>query len=209
MDGPGPKKTGALSPTDTEIQQAVDALAAGELVVFPTETVYGIGCDALNPDALVRLCAAKQRPPDKGIGVILGSPAMLSQVAASVSPAAERLGGAFWPGPLNLLVPAQDRLPTPVVHEGRIACRVSSDPIARRLAQALGRPIAAPSANPAELEPATDKSAACAYFGTSVAVYLDGGAREASPSTLVDPGPPLRILRAGPIEIDAIEAVLA
>lgn len=197
-----------MTPTDAEISRAVDALAAGQLIVFPTETVYGIGCDALNEEALERLGAAKQRPPEKGFGVILADADMLADVAAQVSPAAARLGATFWPGPLNLLVPARRDLPRAIVHEGKIACRVSSDPLARRLSRELGRPIAAPSANPADLAPACDEPAASNYFGETVSVYLDGGPREAQPSTLVDPGPPLRVLRAGPIERAAIDMAL-
>lgn len=194
--------------TEAELERAVAALEQGLLVVFPTETVYGIGCDALNPEALARLCATKNRPAEKGIAVILGNRDMLHLVTDAVSKEVDELARAFWPGPLSLLVPAHTGLPHPVVRSGRIACRVSSDASARRLAERLGRPIASPSANPADREPAHEVDAARDYFGEEVAVYLDAGPRHGTPSTLLDPGPPIRILREGPIGIAEIEAVL-
>ncbi|MDG2306547.1 MAG: L-threonylcarbamoyladenylate synthase [Candidatus Binatia bacterium] len=192
-----------------EIQRAAAALSAGDLVVFPTETVYGIGCDALNPEALARLCAVKRRPAEKGIAVILGNAAMLEQITTSTAGDVAKLAAAFWPGPLTLLVPARPDLPTPIVREGLTGCRVSSDDIARRLSAALGRPLASPSANPADLESAHDAATARRYFGDDVCVYLDAGRREGKPSTILDPGPPYRILRPGPIDGPAIHAVLA
>ena len=86
--------------------------------------------------------------------------------------------------------------------------RVSAHPVARRLALALGAPLASPSANPGGLAPALDVAAARAYFGTDVSVYLDDGPIDGPPSTLVDPGPPLRILRQGAVSREAIEAAL-
>lgn len=194
---------------EDQIRRAVEALAAGELVVFPTETVYGIGCDASNADALVRLCETKNRPTEKGIAVILGDAAMLSQLTPGASERAEALARAFWPGPLTLLVPSRPDLPPQIVRDGRTGCRVSGDAIPRRLSAGLGRPLASPSANPSDLPPAHDIATARSYFGDSVAVYLDDGPREGTPSTLADPGPPLRILRDGPIDSAALEAALA
>ena len=193
---------------EATLEHAVRALDAGDLVVFPTETVYGIGCDALNPAALARLCAAKERPEEKGIAVILGDPGMLSQLTELPGGDVTRLAAHFWPGPLTLLVPSRDDLPHPIVRDGRTGCRVTSDATARALSARLGRPLASPSANPAAREPAHDVAAARAYFGDAVAVYLDDGPRHGTPSTLLDPGPPLRVLREGPITADAVAAVL-
>lgn len=190
------------------IGEAVAALRAGELVVFPTETLYGIGCDALDRAALERLRRAKRRPEEKGIAMILGGSEQVELVAEAASPAARALMAAFWPGPVVLLLPARPGLPDPLVVDGRVGARVSSHPVAARLARALGRPIAAPSANPAGELPARDVSEARAYFGRLVSVYLDGGTIEGAPSTLVDPGPPLRVVREGVVPARAIEAAL-
>ncbi len=193
---------------DNCIERAVAALTAGELVVFPTETVYGVGCDALNPQALARLCAAKKRPAEKGIAVILADTEMLAQLTTGATDRTRALAQAFWPGPLTVLVPSRAGLPDPIVRDGRTGCRVSADDIARRLSAGLGRPLASPSANPADQEPAHDAEAARRYFGDTVSVYLDGGHRDGAPSTLIDPGPPLRVLRAGAIDVSTIEAAL-
>jgi L-threonylcarbamoyladenylate synthase len=193
---------------DATIAAAVAALRAGELVVFPTETLYGIGCDALNPAAIERLRAVKQRGADKGVAVIVADAAMLRLLSDDVSAGVLRLGEAFWPGPLTVLLPARADLPAPLVLDGKVGARVSSHPIARRLAQDLGRPLASPSANPGGLDPAPDVAAARAYFASSVACYIDDGPIGGAPSTLVDPGPPLRVLREGAIPRAAIEAVL-
>jgi len=197
-----------VSAGEAEIAAAVAALAAGELIVFPTETLYGVGCDALNAPALDRLRAVKQRGADKGVAVIVSDSAMLQLLSDQVSERALRLGAAFWPGPLTILLPARADLPRPLVLDGHVGVRVSGHPIARRLAHALGRPIASPSANPAGLVPARDAAAARAYFGPAVACYIDDGPIAGAPSTLIDPGPPLRVLREGAIPRSALEEVL-
>lgn len=197
-----------MSDRDAEIARAVAALRAGELVVFPTETLYGIGCDALNADAIERLRAVKQRGADKGVATVVGDVAMLDLLSQHVSADARRLADAFWPGPLTILLPARVALPAPLVLDGMVAARVSSHPVARRLTQELGRPLASPSANPGGLEPAWDVAAARAYFGSDVACYIDDGPIARAPSTLVDPGPPLRVLREGAITRAALDEAL-
>lgn len=197
-----------MSTSAAEIAAAVAALAAGELIVFPTETLYGVGCDALNEQALDRLRAVKQRGADKGVAVIVSDTAMLHLLSDDVSEHALRLGAAFWPGPLTILLPARADLPATLVLDGHVGVRVPGHAIARQLARVLGRPIAAPSANPAGLVPARDAAAARAYFGAAVACYIDDGPIAGAPSTLIDPGPPLRVLREGAIPHSALEEVL-
>ena len=143
-----------MSATDEQIQQALEALRNGELIVFPTETLYGIGCDALNPEAVARLCEAKKRPAGKPLAVILGETSMADQLTSDLSPAATRLAESYWPGPLTLVLPARENLPEAIVGDQTIGLRVSSDPVAARLSRELGRPICAPSANPTGLPPA-------------------------------------------------------
>lgn len=191
-----------------DVAAAVAALRQGQLIVFPTETLYGIGCDAMNPAAVERLCAVKQRPADKGIAVVIGDVEMLAQITERVGDAARCLMDAFWPGPLTLLFPARAGLPAPLVRDGLIGARLPGLELAFRLSSDLGRPIAAPSANPADRTPARDVAAARAYFGDAVSVYLDVGPIEGVASTVVDSGPPLRILRQGAVSAVAIEAAL-
>lgn len=193
-----------MSTTDEQIQQALEALANGELIVFPTETLYGIGCDALNAEAVTRLCEAKKRPTDKPLAVILGEASMVHQLTADFSTAAAQLAASFWPGPLTLVVPAREGLPEEIVGDHNIGVRVTSDPVAARLSRELGRPICAPSANPSGLPPAPGAPGARAYFGKDVSIYLDDGPRDGAASTVVIPGPPLKILRSGPISKESL-----
>jgi L-threonylcarbamoyladenylate synthase len=195
--------------TAPDIAAAARAVRAGELVVFPTETLYGIGCDALDAAALARLLATKRRPEEKGIAVIVVDVAMLALVAAEVSDRAQRLIDRFWPGPLTVLFPARPEIPAPLVVDGTVAARVSSCATVAALARAAGRPIAAPSANLSGEPPAHDVGEARGRFGDLVAVYLDAGcALAGAPSTLVDPGPPLRIVREGAIAARDVAAAL-
>ena len=193
-----------MSATDEQIRQALEALNNGELVVFPTETLYGIGCDALNPEAVEKLCAIKKRPVGKPLAVILGEASMVNQLTPEFSGSAARLAEAFWPGPLTLVLPAREGLPEAIVGNQTIGLRVSSDPVAARLSRELGRPICAPSANPTGLPPAPGARGARAYFDKDVAVYLDDGPRDGDASTVVIPGPPPEILRIGPISEQAL-----
>ena len=199
----------ANAPSPAAIARAADVLRAGGLVVFPTETLYGIGCDALDAAALERLRAAKERPEEKGLLVLVSDLAMVESIACEISRDARRLCERFWPGPLTVLFPARDGLPAPLVVDGKVAARVSSDPVAQSLVRALGRPVAAPSANRSGQPPATEVESARAAFGHAVGAYLDGGLRSAPPSTLADPGPPLRVLREGAIARAQLEAALA
>jgi len=197
-----------MSATDEQIQQALEALRNGELIVFPTETLYGIGCDALNPEAVARLCEAKKRPAGKPLAVILGETSIADQLTSDFSPAATRLAESYWPGPLTLVLPARENLPEAIVGDQTIGLRVSSDPVAARLSRELGRPICAPSANPTGLPPAPGARGARAYFDKDVAVYLDDGPRDGEASTVVIPGPPLKILRSGPISEESLRQKL-
>lgn len=193
---------------DRDAALAVAALRAGELVVYPTDTLYALGCDALSPRALDRLSRVKGRELGRGITVVIGRRSMLAMLSSSVGEAARRLAERLWPGPLTILVPARPELPAALVRDGLVGARLPDHPLARVLSEDLGGPIAAPSANPAGAPTARDVEAARAYFGATVAVYLDGGVLEGPPSTLVAPGPPLRILREGAVPRARIEEAL-
>jgi len=134
----------------TDIREAARRILAGGLIIYPTETFFGIGCRVDEPKALRRVFAAKRRSPDMPLPVILGSAEQLSFVAdvpAAMLPDVEKLAG-FWPAPLTLLLPAVHGLPEILTGgTGRIAVRVSSHPAARALSQACGIPIVSSSAN--------------------------------------------------------------
>jgi L-threonylcarbamoyladenylate synthase len=191
---------------------AIEALRSGEVVVYPTETFYGMGVDALSPAALDRLFALKGREPGKPVALIAADAPSAFELAREVSEVARRLADAFWPGPLTLVLPARDDLPAPLIGpDGGVGVRVSSHPIARALAEGLGRPITATSANLAGGQPATTLGEARNTFGAKVKVYLEGGKLMASAASTVvacDRNG-WRVLRAGAISDRAVAAALS
>jgi L-threonylcarbamoyladenylate synthase len=188
----------------------VAALAAGELVVFPTESVYGLGADARSAAAVARLVAVRGREPGKPILVLVRDLAMAATVAADIPDAAHRLAARFWPGPLTLVVPAREGLPPALTAgTGTIGVRAPGHPTAAALVAGLGGPVTAPSANPPGGAPPRRLEEARAEFGEAVAVYLDGGDLPGGASTVaaVD-GNHVRVLREGPVTAAALEAAL-
>jgi len=192
--------------------RAIEALRSGEVVVYPTETFYGMGADALSPAALDRLFALKGREPGKPVALIAADARSAFELAREVPEAARRLADAFWPGPLTLVLPARDDLPAPLIGpDGGVGVRVSSHPIARALAAGLRRPITATSANLAGGQPASTLGEARDAFGAKVKVYLEGGRLTATaPSTVVAcDHDGWRILRAGAISDRVVAAALS
>jgi L-threonylcarbamoyladenylate synthase len=192
--------------------RAIEALRSGEVIVYPTETFYGMGADALSPAALDRLFALKGREPGKPVALIAADARSAFELAREVSEVARRLADAFWPGPLTLVMPARDDLPAPLLGpDGGVGVRVSSHPIACALAAGLGRPITATSANLAGGQPATTLAQARNTFGAKVKVYLEGGKlTAAAPSTVVAwDRNGWRILREGAISDRTIAAALS
>lgn len=192
--------------------RAIEALRLGEVVVYPTETFYGMGADALSSAALDRLFALKGREPGKPVALIAADARSAFELAREVPEAARRLADAFWPGPLTLVLPARDSLPTPLIGpDGGVGVRVSSHPVARALAAGLGHPITATSANLAGGQPASTLGEARNAFGAKVEVYLEGGRlTAAAPSTVVAcDRSGWRVLRAGAISDRAIAAALS
>jgi L-threonylcarbamoyladenylate synthase len=188
----------------------VAALAAGEVIVFPTETVYGLGVHALMDGAVTRLVSIRGRDPGKPILVLVRDLAMASRVVSEISDDARRLATRFWPGPLTLVLPARPDLPAPLTAgTGTIGVRVSSHPAATALVAALDAPVTAPSANPPGGEPPRTLAAARGHFGDRVAAYVDGGALPGGASTVAAvEGGRVRVLRAGPVDEAALQAAL-
>jgi L-threonylcarbamoyladenylate synthase len=165
------------APTAAAIAGAIDHLRAGRLVGFPTETVYGLGADAGNPDAVRRIFAAKGRPADHPVIVHLYDTGELGRWARSVPEGARRLAAAFWPGPLTLILPRAPNV-ADVVTGGQdsVGLRVPAHPVAQALLRAFGGGIAAPSANRfGRISPTTAQHVAD-DLGDAVAQILDGGA---------------------------------
>ena len=199
------------TPSGVAIRQAVAALRAGELVAFPTETVYGLGADAMNPDAVRRIFAAKGRPADHPVIVHLLDATWLAQWARTVPPAAAVLAQHFWPGPLTLILPRLASVPDIVTGgQDTVGVRVPSHPVARELLAAFGGGLAAPSANRFGRLSPTCAADVRAELGATVALVLEGGASEIGiESAIVDcSGAEPALLRPGMIGADAIAAVL-
>lgn len=162
--------------TEQEILEAADKVRQGQVIGFCTETVYGLGANALNPMAVARIFELKGRPLDHPLIVHVASVEGARKIVSNFPPVAERLAEMFWPGPLTLVLPRGNLLPD-IVAGGlpSIGVRVPSHPIARRLLEEAGVPIAAPSANRfGTLSPTTAEHVRKA-FGNSVDFVLDGG----------------------------------
>jgi len=188
----------------------VKALARGELAVFPTETLYGLGADACSEAAVERLVAVRGREAGKPILVLVRDVAMAARVAAEMSAEARRLAARFWPGPLTLVLPAKPGLPAALTAgSGTIGVRAPGHPVAAAIVDGLGGPVTAPSANPPGAEPPRRLDEARAYFGDRVGVYVDGGTLPGGGSTVASvEGGELRVLRAGAVSEAALRAAL-
>jgi L-threonylcarbamoyladenylate synthase len=186
-----------------EIIFAAEAIRRGEVVAYPTETFYGLGVNALDELALVRLRQLKGRDADKPISLLVHGPEMLDRVCKSVPPLARRLIAAYWPGPLTLALPARKDLPRPLVADGFVAVRESSHPTAEALVMAFGSPVTATSANPAGESPATSPEQVEEMFEGRCRVIHGGLTVGGAPSTLARVrGGKLEILRQGALRIE-------
>lgn len=193
------------------IGYAAGLLRAGDVVVFPTETVYGLGADAFQPEGLERIFAAKGRPFSDPLIVHIAEEAELDGLAAFVPETARRLAAAFWPGPLTLILPRAGRVPL-LVTAGleTVAVRMPRHPVARALIRALGSPIAAPSANRFMHVSPTTAQHVLADLGGRVPLILDGGSCEVGvESTVLNLCADVpTILRPGGVSLEALRSVL-
>lgn len=189
---------------------AARAVRAGNLVVMPTDTVYGIGCDAFSATAVRSLLAAKGRGPDMPVPVLVGSWSTIDGLVIGVPTAARELIEAFWPGGLSLVLPHAPSLAWDLGStRGTVMLRMPLHPVALELLREVG-PMAVSSANRSGSAPAVDIDDAVAQLGQYVAVFLDGGpAGENVPSTVLDlTSDTPRVLREGAVPLSAISEVL-
>ena len=204
-------KIDPVHPEPSIIEYAATLLRSGEVVVFPTETVYGLGADAFQPAALERIFAAKGRPFSDPLIVHIAEKESLELLTASISEWARRLAEAFWPGPLTMILPRGSQVPR-LVTAGldTVAVRMPQHPVALALIRAAGSPVAAPSANRFMHISPTTAQHALADLNGRVPLVLDGGSSEVGvESTVLDlcsdvPG----ILRPGGVSLEALRSVL-
>jgi len=186
------------------LRRAAEVLRGGGLVVFPTETFYGIAADTANPKALERLAALKGREAGKAFGLILAAAGEADRLAAAITPAARGLMARHWPGPLTLVLAARPGLHPSLVLAGGVALRVSPHPVAAGLAAALGRAVTATSANPAGGRPPASLAELDPVIAEGVDLILDAGPTPGGPaSTVADArGERPVVLREGAVGLD-------
>ena len=194
---------------DAAIAEAARLVLAGEPVAMPTETVYGLAADATNAEAVAKIYAAKGRPSFNPLIVHVPDLAAAERIGV-FSAEARALAGAHWPGPLTLVVPLREGSGiASLVTAGlpSIALRVPSHPAMQILLRAVGKPLAAPSANASGGISPTRASHVAASLGARIALIVDGGpsARGIESTIVAATGGPLRLLRRGPIEVAAVE----
>ena len=193
------------------IRFAAEIIRRGGLVAFPTETVYGLGCDALNPDAVARVFDAKQRPSFDPLIVHIADEASLDGLVQAISQAERRLMKRFWPGPLTLVLPKHAQVPD-LVTAGlpTIAIRMPAHPVAQALIQEAGVPIAAPSANPFGYVSPTCAQHVLDGLSDRVDLILDGGSCPIGvESSIVSMGGAWpELLRPGSITLAEIQEVV-
>ncbi len=198
----------AQADLDTEVEQAAAALRAGQLAVFPTETVYGLGADALNPDAVASIFEAKQRPLHDPLIVHVAEVEQVESLVEHIPDKARQLMQSFWPGPLTMVFPKSSRVPD-IVTAGNstVAIRMPANPLALQLIRTAGVPVSAPSANLFGRTSPTTAGHVQNQLSGSYAALIDGGTcRVGVESTVLSlTGDTPIVLRAGGLAQEAIE----
>lgn len=196
------------NPDPKAIGEAAELLRSGRLVAFPTETVYGLGANGLDPAAAEKIFAAKGRPSDNPLILHFSSPGD-AESAVLVNERARRLMELFWPGPLTLVLPSRGTVPREVTAGlDTVAVRMPSHPVALALIAASGLPVAAPSANSSGRPSPTDALAVASDLGDRVDLVLDGGPTSVGlESTVLDlTGKDMVLLRPGGCPVEEIES---
>jgi L-threonylcarbamoyladenylate synthase len=192
------------------VQEAAGALSRGELVVIPTDTVYGLAADAANPSAVARLGEVKGYDADVEIPVLIGAQEDLEKLGVATSPTVRALAERFWPGPLTLVCRGNHREAGPPLEPAQtVSVRMPDDATTRQLVEAVG-PLAVSSAGRRGLPPARSIDEAVALLGESVAVYLDAGALSSPQrSTIIHvAGEGPQLLRRGMVGEDMLREIL-
>jgi L-threonylcarbamoyladenylate synthase len=186
------------------IEEAAQAIRQGELVVFPTDTLYGVGVDAFNETAVAKLYAAKQRPLSKGIPILLADLSDLEKVVTAVPDLAQRYIEQYWPGPLTLILPKAAQLPASISPNAGIAVRIPDHTDGRAFIRASGGALATSSANLSGQPAATSAAEAMAQLEGIAAVILDDGRspRQVASTIVSFLGPEPIIVRQGPLVLD-------
>ena len=192
------------------IQQALQVLRSGGLVAFPTDTVYGLGALAFDGKAVELIYAAKDRPVEKAIPVLIADQEDMEKVGMNIPETAYKLASRFWPGPLTCIIPKKPTLPESVSATSTVGVRVPNHEITRALLRMAG-PMAVTSANISGQQSPSTTEKVFSQLSGRIDLILDGGKTQGGvPSTVVDcTGGEIKILRKGPISLEAIRLKLS
>jgi L-threonylcarbamoyladenylate synthase len=195
-----------LAPTEDVVEAAVQALRAGGIIALPSDTIYGLSCDAYSEGAVLELGTIKGHLDHRPFVVLFdGSTEWLDRLVPDRPPILDSLREKYWPGPLTLILNAGEGAPSSVVSErGGIALRYPNHPLSLQVLRRLKKPIVSTSANFAGEPPHNDARDIVRAFGSHLDLVLDaGGALDGLPSTIADlTGPDLRVLREGALALD-------
>jgi L-threonylcarbamoyladenylate synthase len=198
-------------PDRAAIARAADVLRAGGLAAIPTDTLYGLAADVLNPDAVARVFAVKGRSADRALPLVAASAAQVREYFGELPAIGAQLAARFWPGPLTLVLRAPEGLPEDVtggLHT--VGVRVPAHAVTTALCGACGVPLTATSANPTGEPPTDDPDSVVGSLGDTIDLLVDGGRTPGgAPSTIVDvTGAAPRLIRAGAIGWEEVQACL-
>lgn len=190
-----------LSPDPALIDQAVDALLDGGVIVYPTDTLYGLGCDATNPRAVARLCEVKGRPPTEPLPIIVHSREVLSHLVMGLGEMTDMLMNRFWPGGLTIILRRRGAVLSAIAPPGTLGVRIPDSPVALMLARRLHRPLVSTSANLTGRPAPIDAHGLDLELARRIDLVLDAGPLPGGvPSTLLDlSGERAVILREGAV----------
>ena len=198
-------------PDPDHLRTASEVIRRGGIIAYPTETVYGLGVDPFNPDALKKVFDLKGRTAEKSLILLVRGEADLSLLTDEVPEKARKLMSAFWPGPLTLVLEASENIPSPLLGAGNtIAVRVSSHPVAKILTDLVAGPITSTSANRSGQPSAKSAEEASAIFENRLDLIVDSGPSTGDiPSTVLDLSiTPPALIRAGKIGLAELESIV-
>jgi L-threonylcarbamoyladenylate synthase len=194
-------------PNPLDIERAVDYLKSGEVIAYPTETIYGLGADVMNKKAVKRIFDLKARDYGLPISILVADLDMMREYVDHVPDEIIPLLRRFWPGPLTMLFPAAASFPKGLItNTGKVGIRISSHPIASAIVRTFGKPLTTTSANLSDFPASLNVKHIKKYFGEKIPCIVDGGECEPSRgSTVVDVGAEtMRIIREGVIPADEV-----